>query len=250
MIDERTIELIHAGIDGELDAAGAAELEQCLADSGEARQYHAQMRDLGAFMSRVPVVEPPEGLHASIVSSIGLPRPRAAWRFGQFPGFLRYGLATAAGLLLAIGLYEYRPGMGGSADLSSMVGTIMPGRNPADGVRLDGFDFSLEGLASEVSLLRRDQQLVLDVRMQSPGPVSVAVAFDGEALQFEALAQSESELQSIEIDEGAIRVEASGAQHFAVLLHVQDAAAMNAGRIDLRWYSEGQVLKQGEVKFD
>ena len=246
MIDDRTIELINAGIDGELDAADREELERALSESEEARAYQAQMRELESFLDRVPNREPPETLHSDIVRSIELPRGRAGgWLtgFSRFPGFMRYGLATAAGLLLAVGMYEYRPGTGAVDDLSMVSGTMLPGRNVQD-VKLDEARFELESVSSEVSLLRRGDSLVLDVQVDASEPVSLAMEFSGPALQFDAITQMESELDSIEIADHVIRIDARGRQHFAVVLHHDESKP--EARVLMYWSSATKVLQTKE----
>ncbi len=250
MIDERTRELIHADLDGELDSADREELEQRLSASETAREYRTQMQDLDAFLSRVPNQEPPDSLHASIMGSVQLPsggRKGLAFGFGRFPGYVRYGFATAAGLLLAIGMYEYRPGTDGMSDMSNLVGTIMPDRSAIKGERLSRFDFDIEQLSAEVNLVRRDEALVLEMLLDAVGPVSITVDFAGEGLEFDAITQLQSDLDSIEIADRNIRIEASGRQHFAVLLHEGSGQSANA-RILLDWSSAGRSLKTAELK--
>ncbi len=249
MIDERTRELIHAGLDGELGEGEKEALRQALSASDEAREYQASMEELDAFLTRVPNQEPPASMHASIMNSIQLPGRRRgglAFGFGQFPGFVRYGFAVAAGLLLAIGMYEYRPGTDGAPDMTSMVGTIMPGRTALEGERLDGFSFEIDQLSSEVALVRREDALVLDMQLDAAGPISVTVDFAGEGLQFDAIAQMQSDLDSIEIADRNIRIQANGRQHFAVMLHSDPLQLANA-RILLNWSSQGKSLKTVEL---
>jgi hypothetical protein len=249
MIDDHNKNLIHAGLDGELDESGQAELQQLLDTSPQARDYHDQMLNLNAFLERVPDPELPEDLHGSIMNAISLPaarRRRLSFGFSQFPGFVRYGLATAAGLLLAIGMYEYSPRLDGMPDQSSMVGTIMPGQNQAPAVVLDSFAFDLEPLSSEIDLLRRDANLVLDVQLNSAAAVHVTVDFKGNGLAFDAIAQMDSDLQSIEVADHTVRITSIGRQHFAVLLH-QDPGAPVDARLLVNWHIDGKVLKTKEL---
>lgn len=246
MIDERTIELIHAGLDGELDPAGQSELDERLGRSGEVRHYHEQMHELCAFLDRAPVPEVPDGLRDSVLAGIHLPAPRAAragFGFGRIPAFARYGIATAVGLLLAIGIYEFRPGADGEPDFSGMTGTILPGD-----VVLDRYSFESDQLSSSVSLRRRNDALVLDVELDSAALVDITVDFTGDGLQFDAISQLESDLSSIKVADRAIQVTGSGRQHFAVLLHRDEAAAGSRGAtIRLDYSSDGKILNSGEL---
>jgi hypothetical protein len=250
MIDERTIELIHGGLDGELSDAENAELEARLGQSDEARHYQAQMRELSVFLDRAPEQEVPGGLREKILGQIELPaekRGGVEFRFSRIPGFIRYGLAAAAGLLLAIGIYEYRPAGSDSPDLADMVGTVMP-RTAAGEVVLDTYSFEIDRLSSSVSLQESDGGLVLDVQLDSTGPVDIIVDFTSDGLQFDAIAQLQSDLGSIEVADRAIQIKSRGRQHFAVLLHRDDETADGtAATIRLDFSSEGKLLNSGKL---
>lgn len=253
MISERIKELVHADLDGELSAAGRQELEGHLSASAEARQYQSQMAALQAFLDRVPEPEMPERLHASIVDTIRLPasRRRPQFRLGLVPGFVRYGFAAAAGLLLAVGIYEYRPTAAGPGDMGGMVGTVMPGRDQSPGVLVDRYAFELEQLSSEVSLVRRSDALVLEMQLEAGSGVDVTVDFTGEGLQFDAIAQMDSDLESIEVADRAVRIAATGRQYFAVVLHDEAAPADGRqARIRLAWARNGEVLQTRELTTD
>jgi len=251
MIDEHTIELIQTGLDGELDDAGRAELENLLAQSEEARQYQAQMSKLSAFLDRAPEQEVPEGLREKILDGIRLPASRtieARSGIRRIPGFLRYGLTAAAGLLLAFGVYEYRPGQDGAPDISDMAGTVMPGGNTADEVTIDSYSFEIEQLSSSVSLRERDGVLVLDVLLDSTGPGEITINFTGDGLQFDTITQVDSDLSSIEVAGPAVQVKGRGRQRFSVLLHRDDRPADSAtASIKLEYSGDGKLLKSGKL---
>ena len=96
MINERTIELINCGLDGELNERQQEELEAALRESEVARAYQAKLMELNGVLANEPPVEPPPGLHANIVRQIKLPEPSFGW-FGlpKAPGVMRYGLTAA-----------------------------------------------------------------------------------------------------------------------------------------------------------
>lgn len=250
MINPQLRQLIHAAVDGELDRDGKAELERHLAESPEAREYHDAMKELDAFLGSVPPREPPEDLHTTIMDSVRARRvgKRApALGFGRLPGFLRYGFAAAAGLLLATGIYEYGPRPGDAQDLSEMAGTILPPRQAARDSIMDRVSFDLDTLSSEVTLYRQQSALVIDVDLEArSGPVEVRVDFAGHGLDFDAIAQMQSELSSIEVADNEVRIMADGSQHFAILLN-QDRAEGRAARIDVSWTSNGQLLKNAQL---
>jgi hypothetical protein len=248
MINERTIELINGGLDGELNDRQREELEAVLKESEAARDYRDQLVSLDEVLASQAPLEPPPEWHADIVSRISLPAPRAWFRLGQVPVSARYGLTAAAGLLLAVGLYEFRPGLLGNGELDQMVGTIMRPDHRAEGVTLDSFNFKLDQVSSSVSLVQRNGSLILDVTLDSGEPVEITVDFTSDGLKFDAIAQMKSDLKSIEFADQAIQVTGSGQQHFAVLLHRDDAQPVNhEARIGLRFSSNGELVTEGSL---
>ena len=63
MADSQRLALIHAEIDGELDAAGRAELARWVLADPEGRALRDQLRSLCAALDAVPAVDPPEELN-------------------------------------------------------------------------------------------------------------------------------------------------------------------------------------------
>ena len=188
MIDERITGLMHADLDGELAEPEIAELESALKNSSEARDYQSGLQEFVDLLDSTSTLDLPAGVHRQIVDQINLPPPaRAGFRFANIPGFVRYGFAAAAGLLLTIGLYEYRPDGWGEQDLESVVGTII--RRASDEVTLDTFAFEHDELSSIVRLQQRDDSLVLDVFMDSTDPVDITVDFTSDGLQFDAVTE-------------------------------------------------------------
>jgi anti-sigma factor RsiW len=100
MINERITELINTGLDGELGQAEQAELDSVLEASAEAREYLRELEAFSNLLDREEPLELPDGLHREIVESIELPSKSKGFSFGAIPGFIRYGMAAAAGLVL------------------------------------------------------------------------------------------------------------------------------------------------------
>lgn len=250
MMNERTIELINSGLDGELNERQREELEAALRESEAARNYQAELQAMGELLEGDGPLDPPASLHQRIVDAIVLPKPAFAWfRPSKIPGFMRYGLTAAAGLLLAVGLYEFRPGSLEGGEVDNMVGTIMRGSGESPSVTLDEFSFDLGELSSSVSLVQREDALVLDVTLMSAEPVELTVDFTSDGLMFDAIAQMESDLNSIEFADQAIRVSGHGSQHFAVLLHRDQAQPVSdEARIGLRFTSNGLLVKEGTLR--
>lgn len=246
MINERIEDLVQTDLDGELAEPVREELESALAGSEAARQLQGELQELRETLSDVEPLEPPPGLHKRIVDGIVLPgNPGRGFSFLQFPGFVRYGLTAAAGLLLAVGLYEFRPGAFPAGDLDNMVGTIMKDQQ-VQGARLDSFSFDVENLSSTVSLLERDDGLVLEVQLDSQEPIEITMDFTSDGLMFDAIAQMQSDLNSIEFADQAVQVKGKGRQHFAVMLHREEAATVSdEASIKLQFSRNGNLVKEG-----
>lgn len=254
MIDEQNTELIQAGIDGELGREEQAELDDLLADSSEARQLRQELLELTGLLDDEASLELPDGLHREILAKIELPPAKKGTAtgvfslFGQVPGFVRYGLAAAAGLLLTVGIYESQQNLPGEHDIGSMVGTIMRNDRAEVEETLDTLIFDRDGVSSAVRLQRRDGALVLDVLLDAKEPVDITVDFTSDGLQFDAIAQTQSELHAIEFADQAIRIKGHGRHHFAVLLHREsDHAVGDEASIELRYTSNGKLIKEGAL---
>ena len=61
-IDPKYFELIQADIDGQIDDAGRAELENFLADSEEGRAVYEELETLCRSLDGMPSIEPPPHL--------------------------------------------------------------------------------------------------------------------------------------------------------------------------------------------
>ncbi|HET7779968.1 MAG TPA: hypothetical protein VFL07_15575, partial [Rudaea sp.] len=85
MIDARTIELINAEIDGELDAATRAELETALRTNPEARALHEDLVRMAAALQGMSPVSIPGQLHEHLAAAIAsspissAPQARPSW---------------------------------------------------------------------------------------------------------------------------------------------------------------------------
>src|SRR4029453_19377227 len=78
MIDARTLELINAEIDGELDVSTHAELETALRTNPEARALHEDLMRMAAALQGMSPVSIPAQLHEHLAAAIA-PQARASW---------------------------------------------------------------------------------------------------------------------------------------------------------------------------
>ena len=255
MIDERIQSLIHQDVDGELDAGAREELQRVLEHSPEARAYRADVQALSEFLRRVPEHEPPAGMRPGIVGAVRLPRRAGSMRgsgFTRLPGFLRYGFAGAAGLVLAMAIYENRDQWDDPAEVSNMVGTVSSPAIRQGGEVFDRFEWSGADASATVRLLQRDEVKVLEVELTSAEPIGFRIDLSGSGYLVGALADPVSDLS---YRAGAGRVEvngkASGRERMVVVLAAGGTPPQpGPAAIDVRFYSSsGQEIGLGSLTF-
>jgi hypothetical protein len=258
MTDERTFELVSAAADGELNDVEQAELDRLLEQSPEVRRFHADLGRVNSIMRKVPELTPPETLHDRIMTATSLPAARThkaapGTRFGR-PGWpapsavLRYGLATAAGLVLAVGFYESQSEFNDRGDIMELVGTMAPNHDRTAAGILDSYSFRTGGLESQIFLERRNGALLLDIQVDADKPIDISVDLAAAGARLDALAQTGSSFESIEISGQTLRVRALGRRQLTALLHrVDDAALTGRETIELQFSSEGKLLQRGSL---
>lgn len=181
-IDPRTLELIHAEVDGELDGAERAELEaRCAADPA-AREHREQWRRIAGALARMPSVEPPAGLgrrwqggspaapeQLSTITHIASHRSRPR-------RWLRPAIGLAAGgLALAIALGYGGIGRG-LLDHDAMVGT-MGGDTAVRRVDVDA-----AGVTGAIALRPAGAGWTLDFDLRGEQPTPVIATWEPSAL--------------------------------------------------------------------
>ena len=181
MTDSGYIALVHAEIDGELDAGQRAELARLLLADTEARALREDLLRLRTMFDAIGEVEPPGRLRANVLQSLPpFPPPRSALRWPT--QHWRYA-ALAAGVLGAATLvYETVDGPGpGSAE---MAGTIAAKRAP---VTVDMVTLDAGPVTGRVSLYRDAGGLGLAFELAASEPVDVLIASDGRTLRVDGL---------------------------------------------------------------
>ena len=256
MSEERAFELLSAAADGELNDAEQAELDRLLEASPELSRFSTELGRIDAILRKVPDLAPPETLHDRIMTSVSRPAvkpaPEVKHGFSWFRSTtpftaLRYGMATAAGLVLAAAFYESR-GISEPVDLTELVGSMAPDRERDASDVLDTFAFHADGIESQVSLERRNGMLLLDIRVDAEAPVEISVDLASAGARLEALAQSEDSLESIEIDGRVLRMRAQGRRQLTALLRRAEVARLQGREtIGLEFSSEGRLLQRGSL---
>lgn len=255
MSDERILRLVSAAADDALSAAEQVELERLRKTSPEAQRFGADLEQLESLLGQVAPLDPPEKLHDQIMDRVVAPaavRPAHtifAWPRPLAPQFvLRYGLAAALGMLLMVVFYESQQQLTTSMDIADLVGTMAPNGNRSDVDILDTFAFHVAGIESLVQLERRDGALILDIQIDADEPVDIFVDFSAAGVLLDALTQTGSPLESIELAGHSLKIRALGRRRFTALLHrVDHTAFAEEAKITLEFSSNGQLLQQGSL---
>ncbi len=219
MNDSKYIELIQAELDDELSGDQRAELDTLLHESAEARATRKDFRNLAGLLRQVPSRQPPESLRRNILSEIEIAgRQRAAPSAWAIPAAARMAMAFAAGIVVTIGLFRLAPADIGPTDTRSLVGAMVNHQALPDKLPRDRLELGLDTVQGSVELHRNNNLLILEFEFDSTGPVSLAVDFAGQGLQFEGFAHQSQTPPGLQVSADSIAIVASGDQSFVVFL--------------------------------
>lgn len=181
MADPRQLALIHAEIDGELDAAGRAELARWVLADPEGRKLREELRGLCAALDSLPAVEPPEELRSNVLAA--LPQSYVERRHSWTPGW-RYAALIAG--VIAAGAVVLQTVRGPGPAPSEVAGTMSA---PAATI-LDTVHLASGPVSGQVSLYRGPTGLGLKFDLVASSPVDVLVTGGGQTLRVNGLAAS------------------------------------------------------------
>jgi hypothetical protein len=255
MLEERTLDLINADIDGELSGDERRELEALLESSEEARALRAEFLRLSNLLDAQEQLQPPPDLAGRILEDLRLPRPAApAVAAGWFSSFrpAQAGLAFAAGLLATVAWYEMTAGQAPMTDTASMVGTLVANPRLSREAALDSLSLEVEGVSGQVTLSRSGTFYLLNFEIDSGRPVEIEIAFAEAGLGFGGLAHTITDAQSAGgsyvITGGALRVENQGRKAFTVFLPEVAEGTGDGRTIDVGISSRGAELFNGSLR--
>jgi hypothetical protein len=225
MLEERTLNLINADLDGELSPAEKEELNTILEASPDARAMKAELQKLNNLLEAVPDLPPPPGLAEQILNRLAPAGSRATFSLSRLFGSFQpasAGLAFAAGLLMAVGFYELSPQAVGPVDTAGMVGTMVANDAGERMLLENDVAFKGDGYSGKLSLRDVDGIYVLDLDLESLERTEIAVGLEGTGLAFSGFARSDAQsvaaLDTVAISGGTLRVVNQGRQHFTVFL--------------------------------
>ena len=225
MINERTLELINAAIDGELGPGEQAELDAILESYAEARAMNAELLKLTNLMEGLPAQQPPVELASQVLQQIKLPAKKASF-FGS--GWLpsiqpaAVGAAFAAGLVVTVAFYEISSDRPVSDDAASMGGTMIAGQQEPPGFLKNDMVLNGEGFSGTISLRENSGIYVLNFDLNSETGTEVEVGLDDTGYAFGGFAEvqgnADKVVESVSMSGGTLRVVNQGHQQFAVFL--------------------------------
>jgi anti-sigma factor RsiW len=181
MADSGRLALIHAEIDGELDAEQRGELARCLLADPEARALREDFQRLCTALEAVEDVEPPPQLRESVLAALPQSSPSQARSWWSAPR-LRYAALIAG--VLAAGTVVYETLDGPRPATSDVAGTMAAAGAPTT---LDTVRLSNGAVLGRVSLYRDRAGLSLGFELVAAAPVDVLVASDGHTLRVNGL---------------------------------------------------------------
>lgn len=247
MVDPHTVALIHAELDGELDAAASAELVRRLADDPQASALRTDLGRVSSMLARMQQVPVPGGLHKALLQAI---HPRA--RVVAMPpprrrvAIARYGFALAAGVVLGgIGLSLLQPERA-DFDPQLLVGTMgHPAGTLRDVQPRDVHPIATADVTGSVALQQAGGLWVLVFDLDASAPVTITARYDATGIRFNGYAQADSAAPSTSVRAvpGRIGFDIDGSRRLALFL-----APAPGGRVRVRIEGAGRTVD--EATFD
>ena len=246
MVDERTLDLINADVDGELTPEQSQELDAILEASADARAMRAELLRLTNLLDSQPAVSPPADLAQNLIQQIKLPEPADSFSLARlFSSFqpATAGLAFAAGLLVTVSFYELAPDNSPGIDTAGMVGTMVANPENRGTDLADSLSFSEPGVTGSVSLQAGKDVFALEFNLDSSEEVEIEVAFaEAQAGGIaHAVIDHKAADESYEVSGGTLRVVNQGRQSFTVFLLNAASDGRGSKEIDI-------VVSSGEAR--
>ncbi len=248
MKDDRSIELIHAEIDGELCERDKEELHARLEADPALVALRDDLRKFSDAISRVDQAEPPAGLRARILAAV---RPRK--RRGLFasivpswpaPVMLRYaGAAVFGAAVAAVALQVGTMHSSGPADVRDLVGTIASYQTPASPQSI--ISIYDQGLKGEIETHRQDNLVVIDFNLTADQPVQIVADYGESGLTFGGFAQLAETAASLDGAAGRIAFHQGSEHRYAVFFN---ASGGTEGIVELRFLANDQLIRAETIE--
>lgn len=247
MINERTTELIQADVDGELGSENRAELEAALAASEEARKLRDDLGRVAHLMSTAPAPDLPWGFHRRLLDAIMLPkRPRLSLFASIWTGPASYGLAVAAGVLIAVGISRFAPQ--GQENMEDLVGTMVVQGDDLPGAPSSVLQIDVPAVSGRVQLKQMDQAWVLEFDLESREAVELDVELGEGGLTFGGFATQDSAVENFAVSGGNVRLMNQGNHGFVLFLREGSDLAASPKRIGVAVSHHGNNVFRGVLE--
>ena len=171
-IEQETIDLINAEIDGTISAEERASLDRLLAESAEIRALRDDLGRVCASLDNLALLDPPVELAAAILQrtqqsskSAAGDRGIAEWLAGIFSvPVVRYGLSFATGVIVTFSLLSSdQASREAFDDVTNLVGTMSAERGASEPLTTeDSLSLALSELAGSVDLRSSGSLMILD----------------------------------------------------------------------------------------
>jgi len=223
--DQRTLDLLNGGIDGELDSSELSELEQLLSGSEKVLDLSNDLKSLTGMLDNVPEVDPPQYLQESIERQIRL--PQQSDQHDEKQGFfgtwlpshwMKTGFALAAGAVLTVSVYEMGSKPMTTEDITNLSGTIVNQQMTSQGELVDSIHIFTDTLVGSVELRSKEDLFTLDVQLASDGPSQVVVDFSGRGLEFAGVTRVQDSQDAVSVKDGSVNITTNGEQHYTMSL--------------------------------
>jgi len=256
-VDPKIIDLINAGIEGELAVEDRTRLDQHLAGDPEAQAFQKDLASLCTELDAMESIAPPVHLKHIILNTI--PRPKAAqrdsggsaWRVAMSTVFggnvMRYAMSFAVGAIFTLAFVSSEQiSRQALDDVSGLVGTISQPASADQQSVADSIQLNLNEIAGSVQLNRSGAIMILDFDLASPGPMEIVASFADRDIWFNGFAQLESSGTTIAADAGSVTIRMEGQRRYALYLHNNSSSAAT---ISLRFYADGALIHEDELNY-
>ena len=248
-IDPKYFELIQAEIDGEIDAAGKAELETFLAESEEGRTVYEELEMLCRSLDGMPSMDPPPHLRHVLLNQAPVkaaPRPSPGLVQRLFSGpLLGYAGVFAAGVALTLALVDSdQISRGAFDDVTGLVGTIADPEFVVPRHATVSVDESV--IAGTVTLRSTGPILIVDFDLAAKQPVEIIAGYSDRTIWFNGFAQLESTGTNVAADASTVTLVIEGKRRYAFYLN---NPGLRPATIDLRFMANGEMIHEAQLSY-
>jgi len=248
-VDQKYSNLIHADIDGEIEAEDKAELEAFLAQSEEGRALYSDLAALTSSLNELEELPPPAHLKHVILNmapgkTSRTERQSVLQRIFPAPA-LGYIGVFAAGAILALTLVDSNQiSTEAFDDVTGLVGTIsdIEDAGPSHGT----VTIEKSEVAGTVSLLSNGPMLILDFDLSAAESVQIIAKYSDQTIWFNGFAQLESSGASVAAELGTVRLEMDGKRRYAVFLNNPHG---RPATIQLQFVARGELIHEANLEF-